>query len=95
MRVKIEQLLLVSGIISEFWLILHVFLRKTLPNSVNEFFRAGSTGGIFVGLLLLAGFIGLLFYLVNIITGVRAGWLIRFFICFVFLVFAGIAGSSY
>ena len=95
MRIKIEQLLIWSGILAATWMISLAIFHEALGKDLLEVFRGGHVGAIVGGVFLSAGFIGLVVYLVNVTTGMRYRWMPRLLVCFIFVVATGVAGNLY
>lgn len=77
MRIIIEQILIWSGIFGLMPSIGISYFNKSIPISVIEFFRGGNTGAIIEGGLWCLGIVGVLFFLLNLISGIHNYWLIR------------------
>ena len=65
------------GLIGAGTMLTVVFFRNSLPESVFEFFRGGNFGGVLLGLSLLAGFIAIPMFFINLISGCRSWWAAR------------------
>jgi hypothetical protein len=94
MRIIIEQTLLWSGIFGLALPISLAFFYEPIPNSILEFFRGGTVGGVIIGILIIIGFLGLCLYVDNMVK-YRNYWFLRLCSCFIFFVAVIIAGSMF
>lgn len=71
-RIKIELMLTVQVLLTVLLL-----ANITVATPFPEIMRGGNTGAVFCGLSLMGGFLGWLFFLINILCGFRTYWSIR------------------
>ncbi len=86
MRIILEQILIGSGILGLMPMLLTISFHESMPEGF-QFFRGSNIGDILTPILVGVGFIGVLFFFVNLFCGISSYWFIR--LCPILFFFAG------